>query len=59
MNHPDPKKHLHISLIKSSFRIAGCMVLTVNIVGPILAYDINRVLISINFANIMSFWFLF
>lgn len=37
MNHPDPKKHLHISLAKSCLRIVGCVALTIDItIGAIL-----------------------
>lgn len=37
MNHPDPKKHLQISLAKSCLRIVGCVALTVDIqIGAIL-----------------------
>ena len=44
MNHPDPKKHLYISLIKSSLRIAGCIVLTINIVGGACLLGLAEVL---------------
>lgn len=30
MNHPDPKKHLQISLIKSAMRVAGYICLLVS-----------------------------
>jgi len=44
MNHPDPKNHLYISLIKSSFRIAGCIVLPFNISGGAILIGLAEVL---------------
>ena len=44
MNHPDPKNHLYVSLIKSSLRIVGCVVLPFNIVGGAILIGFAEVL---------------
>lgn len=44
MNHPDPKKHLHISLVKSYLRIIGCVVFPMSILGGAILFGLAEVL---------------
>ena len=44
MNHPDAKKHLQISLVKSCFRIAGCIALPFSIVSGAVLIGLAEVL---------------
>jgi hypothetical protein len=42
MQHPDPKKHLIVSLIKSGIRIMGYILLPFNIWGAVIVLALSE-----------------